>query len=263
MSSTELLAALAARDRRRRGAGRRPDPDARAVDPGDPAAAALRAVAPVLARGDLALRRARARPGTGTTSAAASTPARISTRRCTGSPAASAPRRIPTPSRRRSFIAPACVIDCSEEAAADEDFLLEPAHIEAWEARHGRIPAGAWVLMRTDWSQARRPRGVPQRAARTARTSRGRAWPPCASWSRSGTSAAGASRRSAPTPARRSRFEPPFPAHNLLHGAGKFGLASLRNLDQLPPTGALLITPPLKIEKGSGSPLRVLALVAG
>ena len=31
--------------------------------------------------------------------------------------------------------------------------------------------------------------------------------------------------------------------------------------DLLPPTGAVLICPPLKIEKGSGSPLRVLALV--
>ena len=57
-------------------------------------------------------------------------------------------------------------------------------------------------------------------------------------------------------------FEPPFPAHHLMHGGNKFGLASLCNLDQLPATGALLITAPLKIEKGSGSPLRVLALVA-
>jgi kynurenine formamidase len=47
-----------------------------------------------------------------------------------------------------------------------------------------------------------------------------------------------------------------------MHGANKFGLASLTNLDQLPPTGTLLVTTPLKIEKGSGSPLRVLALVA-
>jgi kynurenine formamidase len=46
-----------------------------------------------------------------------------------------------------------------------------------------------------------------------------------------------------------------------MHGANKFGLASLINLDQLPATGAVLVTPPLKIEKGSGSPLRVLALV--
>jgi kynurenine formamidase len=48
-----------------------------------------------------------------------------------------------------------------------------------------------------------------------------------------------------------------------MHGAGKFGLASLCNLDQLPPVGAVLITAPLKIERGSGSPLRVLALVPG
>jgi kynurenine formamidase len=46
-----------------------------------------------------------------------------------------------------------------------------------------------------------------------------------------------------------------------MHGANKFGLASLTNLDQLPPTGAILITTPLKIENGSGSPIRALALV--
>ena len=46
-----------------------------------------------------------------------------------------------------------------------------------------------------------------------------------------------------------------------MHGAGKFGLASLCNLDQLPPTGAVVIAAPLKIVDGSGSPLRVLALV--
>jgi kynurenine formamidase len=52
-----------------------------------------------------------------------------------------------------------------------------------------------------------------------------------------------------------------FPCHNIMHGANKCGLASLVNLDQLPPTGAILIAPPLKIREGSGSPLRVLALV--
>jgi len=39
-------------------------------------------------------------------------------------------------------------------------------------------------------------------------------------------------------------------------------LASLANLDKLPPKGAILITAPLKIAGGTGSPLRVLALVA-
>jgi kynurenine formamidase len=55
------------------------------------------------------------------------------------------------------FIAPACVVDCSREVAADESFILEPAHIEAFEAAHGRIPKGAWVLMRTDWSKRTDP----------------------------------------------------------------------------------------------------------
>jgi kynurenine formamidase len=57
-------------------------------------------------------------------------------------------------------------------------------------------------------------------------------------------------------------FEPPFPNHTIMHGAGKFGLASLCNLDRLPARGAIVIAAPLRIVGGSGSPLRVLALVA-
>ncbi len=55
-------------------------------------------------------------------------------------------------------------------------------------------------------------------------------------------------------------FDPPFPNHSTMHGAGKFGITSLINLDQLPPTGAVVIAAPLKIADGSGSPLRVIAL---
>jgi kynurenine formamidase len=54
---------------------------------------------------------------------------------------------------------------------------------------------------------------------------------------------------------------PPFPCHNFLMGANKWGLTSLRNLGKLPPTGSLLIVCPLPIICGSGSPARVLALV--
>ena len=58
-------------------------------------------------------------------------------------------------------------------------------------------------------------------------------------------------------------FTPPYPAHFYMHGKGRYGLQCLANLDQLPATGALIVSPPLKIKGGSGSPLRVLALVAG
>jgi len=46
----------------------------------------------------------------------------------------------------------------------------------------------------------------------------------------------------------------------VMHGSGKFGLAGLCNLDQLPSTGAVVIAAPLKIVNGSGSPLRVIAI---
>jgi kynurenine formamidase len=160
------------------------------------------------------------------------------------------------------FVAPAVVIDVSAEAAADARFTLKPEHIQAWEAKHGRIPDGAWVLMRTDWSKRTSPEAflnyqadgphspgpTPEAIRFLVEQRKVNGW---------GVEAVGTDHGQA------YAFEPPFPAHNLMHGANKLGLASLCNLDQLPPTGAILITAPLKIEKGSGSPLRVLALVAG
>jgi kynurenine formamidase len=56
-------------------------------------------------------------------------------------------------------------------------------------------------------------------------------------------------------------LDPAFPCHSLILGAGKCGLTQLRNLAQLPATGALLVVCPLPIVGGSGSPARVLALV--
>jgi len=56
-------------------------------------------------------------------------------------------------------------------------------------------------------------------------------------------------------------FDPLFPCHHYLLGADKYGLSQLRNLDRLPATGAVVIASPLRIEGGSGSPTRVLALV--
>ncbi|HUA59925.1 MAG TPA: cyclase family protein [Verrucomicrobiae bacterium] len=158
------------------------------------------------------------------------------------------------------FIAPACVVDVSREAAADPDFLLTPAHIETWEATHGRIPAGSWVLMRTDWSKrtdaaaflnmkedgSHVPGPHPDLVPFLARERDVIGW---------GSEGVGTDAGQA------FRFQPPFPCHSIMHGNNKFGLASLTNLDQLPPTGAILITPPLKIVNGSGSPCRVLALV--
>jgi kynurenine formamidase len=158
------------------------------------------------------------------------------------------------------FIAPAVVIDCVKEAAKDEKFLLTPKRILAWEKKHGKIPAGAWVLMRTDWSKRSDPAAFLNMKADGPHTPGPNAEAvrflieerDVNGW---GVEAVGTDAGQA------FSFEPAFPAHTLMHGANKFGLASLCNLDLLPATGAVLIAAPLKIEKGSGSPLRVLALV--
>ena len=158
------------------------------------------------------------------------------------------------------FIGPACVIDVSAEAAADPDFLLTPEGLVAWEATHGRIPAGAWVLLRTDWSKRTDPRDFFNADERGPHTP----------GFHQATSALLAHERDilgvgvetvGTDAGQAGGFDPPFPNHAIMHGAGKFGLASLANLDQLPPTGAVVIAAPLKIVGGSGSPVRVLAIV--
>ena len=94
-----------------------------------------------------------ARPGTGTTSPAASTPARISTLRSIGSPARIT-RRRDRHCRVQRFVAPAVVIDCSQGSRQDERFPADAASISRPGKRStAEIPDGSWVLMRTDWSK--------------------------------------------------------------------------------------------------------------
>lgn len=159
------------------------------------------------------------------------------------------------------MIAPACVIDCSAAAAADEDFLLTRALLEEWEAEHGRIPPRAWVLMRSDWSQRRGAAYANLRddGAHTPGPEAG-----AIEWLVAERGILGFGTETIGTDAGQAgRFSPPYPAHHFLHGAGRYGLQCLTGLDRLPPTGAMLLAAPLKVHEGSGSPLRVLALVPG
>ena len=50
----------------------------------------------------------------------------------------------------RRFIGAACVIDVTKEVEKNEDFLLTPKHVEDWERKHGKIPAGSWVLLENE-----------------------------------------------------------------------------------------------------------------
>jgi kynurenine formamidase len=165
--------------------------------------------------------------------------------------------RIPV----KNFVAPACVIDRSKEAAADSDYLLTVDSIQAWERENGEIDAGSWVLLRTDWSKrigsiesfinsddqgSHYPGPTPEAIEYLISKN-------IVGWGTDtiSTDAGGA-----------ARMTPQFPAHHLMHKANRYGLSGLCHLDQLPAKGAVIIAAPLKFIDGTGSPVRALAFVA-
>lgn len=159
-----------------------------------------------------------------------------------------------------NFIAPAVVVDASAEVAADADWLLTVDFLQTWEERHGRIPQGAWLLLRTDWSKR-----ISDPASYVNMKEDGAHTPgptqAAVEWLIRERDVHGFGVETINTDAGQSYAWPlAYPCHTLMHGANKFGLQCLKNLDQLPPTGALIVSAPLKIQGGSGSPLRVLAL---
>ncbi len=160
------------------------------------------------------------------------------------------------------FVGPACVIDASKEVEKNPDFLVTIEYVKAWEKTHGKIAPGSWVLFRTDWSKRLEPADFLNLHEDGAHTP---GWDAaCIPFLAEERDVLGVGVETVGTDAGQAHlFNPAFPCHMLMHGANKFGLASLTNLDQLPPTGAIVFAPPLKIVGGSGSPLRVLALVPG
>jgi kynurenine formamidase len=159
------------------------------------------------------------------------------------------------------LVGPAVVIDLTAEVAADAGALLTVAHIEAFEAGHGRIPEGAWVLLRTGWDARADDEAAFLNAGPEGPVTPG----PDADASRwlsqergivgFGVETVGIDAGAA------GGFDPPFPVHHFLLGAGRYGLTQLANLAELPATGALIVVAPLKLVDGTASPSRVLALV--
>ena len=159
------------------------------------------------------------------------------------------------------LMAPAIVIDVATKARADRNYRLTVADVLEFERRHGTIAAGTMVLLRTDWSER---------------------WPDVADYL--GDDAPGdASRLSFPGYGAEAAAllveqrsvamlgidtasidygpSPDFPVHRLAAARNVGGLENLTNLAALPATGATVLALPMKIEGGSGGPVRVVALV--
>lgn len=159
------------------------------------------------------------------------------------------------------FLAPAAVLDFSDHVADNPDFLLEIEHIRDWQERHGPLPEGGWLLYRTGWDAHSGSQEECLNADENGSHTPGMS-PACARWVAEESPVIGLGVETVGTDAGAAGgFEPTFPCHSLMHGAGKYGLTQLQNLAQLPPTGAVILAGPLPIAGGSGSPARVVALV--
>ncbi|HZR40937.1 MAG TPA: cyclase family protein [Ktedonobacteraceae bacterium] len=159
----------------------------------------------------------------------------------------------------RKFVGPACVIDITVDVQQSPDFLVTTDRVRAWEEQHGRIPTGAWVLLHSGWSQRKGREAFLNVQADGAHSPAFHQ--SCTEFLIKERDILGIGVETVGTDAGQAGgFNPPFPTHTFLHGAGKFGLTSLVNLEQLPATGAIIIAAPLKIVNGSGSPLRVIAI---
>lgn len=154
-------------------------------------------------------------------------------------------------------VAPCCVVDVTAQAEKDPDYAVCVRDLELWEAAHGRIPDGAVVVMRSGWGK----RAADLQAYRNADAAGTLHFPgfsrEAAEWlaSRAIVGVGVDTLSGDPGPSK------DFGAHHALTGADKYILENLANLDRLPEAGAVLVVAPLPIRGGSGSPVRVYALL--
>jgi kynurenine formamidase len=160
------------------------------------------------------------------------------------------------------LVGPALVIDKSAESAADPDYVLTVDDVRAFEAEHGALPEGGWLLLRTGWDARADDEDAFLNADEGGMPHTPGVDGECARWLAQDTPIVGIGVETVGTDAGgAAAFDPPFPVHNFFLGAGKYGLTQLANLAELPPTGAIVVVAPLKLVDGTGTPSRVLALV--
>jgi len=157
----------------------------------------------------------------------------------------------------------AVVIDVQAQSMANRDYLISSADIRGWEATHGRIPDGSIVLFRTGFGQY-----WPDREAYMGTAERGPDAVANLHFPGIDPSAARllADERNIKsvgidTPSIDYGQSTLFETHRILFGVNIPAFENLANLDRLPEKGATVIALPMKIEGGSGGPLRIIAII--
>lgn len=158
-------------------------------------------------------------------------------------------------------IGPAVVLDISDQAAEDPDYLLTRDDVEAWETEHGSIPEGSLALLRTGWGDR-----WPDREKYFGNTGpedvENLHFP---SFGEEAAEYLIRERKVALLGVDTASIDygqsQDFAVHRLAARANVPALENLASLSRLPATGALVFAPPVKIAGGSGAPVRVVALV--
>jgi kynurenine formamidase len=159
------------------------------------------------------------------------------------------------------LVGPAVVLDISSKAAADRDYRLTREDVLAFEKVNGQIQAGEIVLLRTGWSRhwpdARAYLGddTPGDASKLSFPSYGE------DAARFLVEERGVSALGIDTASIDYGRSQDFIVHRVAAARNVPGLENLTNLDRLPARGATVVALPIKIEGGSGGPVRVIALV--
>jgi kynurenine formamidase len=161
----------------------------------------------------------------------------------------------------QDLVGPAVVIDVRAQVAKDADYALTPDDVRAFESKHGEIALGSIVLLRTGygsrWPDRKAYFGddTPNDASQLHFPSFG---PDAARLLVEERKVAVLGVDTASIDIGQSRD---FQVHRIAAARNVAGLENLAALDQLPPTGATVIALPMKIEGGSGGPVRVIALL--
>lgn len=159
------------------------------------------------------------------------------------------------------LVGPAAVVDVTAKVAEDPGYLVTVADFEAYEAEHGEIAPGSWVLLRTGWGSRADDAEAFLNAGPEGPVTPG---PDVAAaeWLGRERGIVGFGVETVGIDAGAAGgMDPAFPVHHHLLGNGRYGLTQLANLDQLPPAGAVVVVAPLRLVGGTGSPARALALV--
>ncbi len=157
----------------------------------------------------------------------------------------------------KQLFGPAVVIDVRAESGKDADYQLGTARVEEWEKRRGRIPEGAIVLLRTGWAS----RWPDARKYRNQDAQGKMHFPGFSPEAAKLLIERKVSGLGCDTLSIDHGASTDYAVHHLALGAGLYHLENLPDMSEMPETGAFLIVAPIKLEGGSGGPVRVFALL--